>query len=87
MKSLNGYILVEPQSETESVSSSGLVYQVDTSKSYLRSGLVVCGSTDGALGVQVGTTVFYPVEKAFNIQDGGDTLVAVKVTDVVALKD
>ena len=87
MQSLNGYILVEPQSETESVSSGGLVFQVDTSKSYLRTGKVLCESNEGPVGIKEGSTVFYPQDKAFNVQDGGDTIVAVKAEHVVAVKD
>ena len=86
MQSLNGYILVEPQSETESMSSGGLVFQMDTSKSFLRTGKVVCESSTGPVGIKEGSTVYYPVEKSFNLQDGGETIVAVKVDDIVAVR-
>ncbi len=85
MQSLNGYILVEPQSETESMSSGGLVFQMDTSKSFLRTGKVLCEASVGPVGIKEGSTVYYPVEKSFNLQDGGETIVAVKADDVVAV--
>lgn len=81
---LNDYVIISPISEDEQT-ASGLVFQSATSKNSLKKGKVLeeCNAGLDDL-LEEGTTVYYQQDKAFDLQEGMDTLVAIKRSDLVA---
>lgn len=81
IKAINDYLLVTPRVGEEDVNEFGLVYQEDTSKNALRSGVVAGGAEE----YPVGMTAYYPGDKFYLISKGGTQYHLVKKTDVVAV--
>lgn len=80
MMPLNDYQMISPSEGVEDVNEFGLVYQEDTSKNALRSGVIVSGSSN-----LEGQVAFYPSDKFYTMSRGGTQYHMVKKADVVAV--
>lgn len=81
---LNHYVILEPISEEESVSSTGIVFSQEAvpAKKAVKAGKVLSG--DDFSDEELGSRVFYLEDKSFKMFVNGTEMVVVDYSDLVA---
>lgn len=86
IQALNKFCIVEPISETESTSSSGIVYATEAvpAKKAVKSGKLVAASEESSFGDgDLGSVVYYLEDSSFKVFIDGDEFVAVSSENLV----